>query len=114
MEIMSVYHLPRCPYLSFSNASATVGTHYYYVTGGHHGNKSPPTPPKPSPQLDTERSDYSRQHIIQKASWDGTASNKWPGAKCFMLGTESKEHKHTAQFVKLCFLLYLFLQKGFV
>lgn len=74
-EIISVYHIPLCPYLSFSNGSATVGTHCYYVTGGHHGNKSPPTPPNPPPPLDTERvtiqdnTSYKKLHgMVQQAT----------------------------------------------
>lgn len=69
--MISVYLFPLHPYLSFSDGLATVGTHSYYVTGGHHGNKSPPTP---SPGC--RASDYSRQHKIQKAWWDGRASKQ--------------------------------------
>lgn len=47
--MISLYRLPLCPYLSFSNGSAAVGTGCYYVTAGHHGNIYPHPAPTPLP-----------------------------------------------------------------
>lgn len=48
-----------------------------------------------SPNAENGKRDSSIQCIIQKVSWDGKASDKWPRVKsisCWEI--ESKEHKH--------------------
>lgn len=86
------YGLPVRPYFSVSNGSATIGTQCYYITGDHHGNKFSS---QPLLRPDTELVTIQDNTSYKKASWNGTASNKWPRAKDFMLEIKSREHKHS-------------------